>query len=337
MRPSRVIVYAISPAHTLPICALLLLGGCQHNYAKISGPWPPPINPSDYKIADYDADVAAYKNSINNGKNDLAKQKRNDIAYGLMSQIDVVYNAYYERLFASKNGFAVTGDALTLGLSAAASIATNNATKTLLSALGTAFSGLSLSVDKNYFAQQTFPIIGVAMQTRRDKVRATVISNLALDTTTYPLMAVKRDLVAYLSAGSLASGLQELQEEAGAATAVPTKAPSAPSGINVIAGNSQVSLTWSPSAGATSYNIYWSPTSGVTKTTGTKITVASNSYTQTGLTNGTTYYYVLTAVNANGESDPSAQISATPNAGAPVAGAPSTPIQSQQELQRTPH
>src|SRR5262249_15744082 len=46
-------------------------------------------------------------------------------------------------------------------------------------------------------------------------------------------------------------------------------------------------------------------------------TVASpttNSYTDTGLTNGTTYYYVVTAVNGAGESGNSNEANATPAA-----------------------
>jgi len=74
-----------------------------------------------------------------------------------------------------------------------------------------------------------------------------------------------------------------------------------------------VSISWSSVSGATSYNIYWSTTSGVTKTTGTKITGGTSPYAHTGLTNGTTYYYVVTAVNSYGESSESSQVSATPS------------------------
>jgi len=96
-------------------------------------------------------------------------------------------------------------------------------------------------------------------------------------------------------------------------TVTPTgSAPSAPTGVTATAGNGQVSISWSPVSGATSYNIYWSTATGVTKTTGTKITGATSSYTHTGLTNGTTYYHVVTAVNSYGESSESSQVSETP-------------------------
>ena len=89
--------------------------------------------------------------------------------------------------------------------------------------------------------------------------------------------------------------------------------PSAPTGLTATAGNAQVSLSWTASAGATSYNVKRSTTSG-----GPYSTVSSptgTSYTNTGLTNGTAYYYVVTALNSNGESGNSNQASATPTAG----------------------
>ena len=89
-------------------------------------------------------------------------------------------------------------------------------------------------------------------------------------------------------------------------------APSAPTGVSASAGDGQITISWSSVSGATSYNIYWSTTSGVTKTTGTKLAGATSPYTHTGRTNGTTYYYVVTAVNSYGESSESSQVSGTP-------------------------
>ncbi len=87
--------------------------------------------------------------------------------------------------------------------------------------------------------------------------------------------------------------------------------PNAPSLKSVIPGNQQTLLSWNPVAGATRYNLYWSTTSGKAAS-GTKITNVTSPYQHTGLTNGSTYYYVLTAVSAAGESSPSAEVGATP-------------------------
>ena len=108
-----------------------------------------------------------------------------------------------------------------------------------------------------------------------------------------------------------------------ATPSVPVVIPTAPTNLAAMAGNAQVSFTWTASAGATSYNLYWSTTTGVTPANGTKISgISSSSYTQTDLTNGTAYYYVVTAVDSAGESSPSSQVAATPVA--PVT-APSAP------------
>ncbi|MDH4216036.1 MAG: S8 family serine peptidase [Gallionella sp.] len=75
-------------------------------------------------------------------------------------------------------------------------------------------------------------------------------------------------------------------------------------------------ISWTEVSGASSYNVYWSTASGVNRTNTTKITRANTPQAHTGLSNGTTYYYVVTALNAGGESAESAQASATPVAAA---------------------
>jgi lysophospholipase L1-like esterase len=65
----------------------------------------------------------------------------------------------------------------------------------------------------------------------------------------------------------------------------------------------------------TSYNIYWSTSKDVTKRSGIKIADAPNPYTHVDLTNGLTYYYVITGVNQYGEGLASQEVSATPDQG----------------------
>lgn len=92
----------------------------------------------------------------------------------------------------------------------------------------------------------------------------------------------------------------------------PGVGPSSPAGVGAASGSGQNIVSWNTASGATSYNVYWSTTAGVTKANGTKISNATSPYTHTGLTNGTTYYYVVTAVNAYAESYDSPQTEVTP-------------------------
>lgn len=101
--------------------------------------------------------------------------------------------------------------------------------------------------------------------------------------------------------------------------------PAAPAGLSATGGAGQVTLAWTSVGNATSYNVYYATSAGVTTANGTKIAAATNGYVQTGLTAGTTYYYVVTALNSAGESVASAQVSATTNPAAPVPTVPSAP------------
>ena len=98
------------------------------------------------------------------------------------------------------------------------------------------------------------------------------------------------------------------------ASATPATVPGAPTALNVAAGNTEVFLTWAAPASnggsaVTSYNVYKGTTPGgeslLTNTT-------STSYTATGLTNGTTYYFEVTAINTVGEGPFSNEASAMP-------------------------
>jgi len=86
--------------------------------------------------------------------------------------------------------------------------------------------------------------------------------------------------------------------------------PSTPTGLAATPGDMQVSLSWSAAPGADSYNVKRATSSGGPYTTVSN--VAGTSTTDTGLVNGTTYYYVVSAVNTYGESGDSGEASATP-------------------------
>ncbi len=122
----------------------------------------------------------------------------------------------------------------------------------------------------------------------------------------------------YVVTAANANGESTASAQASAQPTAPPP-PAAPTGVSATPGSSQVTISWNAVSGATSYNIYWSATAGVTTANGTKVAGVTNPYVQTGLTNGNTYYYVVTAVNANGESAASAQVSAQPAASPPPA------------------
>jgi fibronectin type 3 domain-containing protein len=96
------------------------------------------------------------------------------------------------------------------------------------------------------------------------------------------------------------------------AGSLPAQAPQSPSDLSAKSDEGKVHLKWTGSTGASTYNIKRATTSGgVYSTVATGVT--ANAYADTTVTNGTTYYYVVTAVNSTGESVISRQVYVTPN------------------------
>jgi hypothetical protein len=119
----------------------------------------------------------------------------------------------------------------------------------------------------------------------------------------------------YVASSVNSAGESANSSEVSATPAASTAIPAIPTGLQAAAGNAQIVLTWSASTGATSYHVKRATTNG-----GPYAQIAAPTATtlvDSALTNGTTYYYVVSALNSASESANSAQSSATPTGSAP--------------------
>ena len=82
--------------------------------------------------------------------------------------------------------------------------------------------------------------------------------------------------------------------------------------LSAIPANTTVGLEWPRVPGATSYRVYWSTAPGVGTQAAMYFDSAEPATVHRGLTNGTTYYYVVTATTATGEGPASNEVSETP-------------------------
>jgi fibronectin type 3 domain-containing protein len=134
----------------------------------------------------------------------------------------------------------------------------------------------------------------------------------------YPDAAATNGTKYYYTVAAVNAGGASSQSTEASATPQPP-APAAPTGLTATAGNAAVTLNWTASSGATSYNVYRGTTAGGESSTPLATGITSVSYPDTAVTNGTTYYYKVAAVNGGGTSSQSTETSATPQLAAPVA------------------
>jgi len=86
--------------------------------------------------------------------------------------------------------------------------------------------------------------------------------------------------------------------------------PAAPTNLTATAGDAQASLKWNAPVGATGYNVKQSTDGGATYNL--IATVTATNYINTGLANGSVYYYVVSALYSGGETADSVAVSVRP-------------------------
>ncbi|MFO8009156.1 MAG: carbohydrate-binding protein [Candidatus Brocadiia bacterium] len=120
----------------------------------------------------------------------------------------------------------------------------------------------------------------------------------------------------YVVTATDTSGNESGYSNEASATPTDTTAPAAPTNLSATAGDGQGDLDWdgNTEGDLASYSVYRSTTSG-SGYSSIATGVGSSTYTDNSVTNGTTYYYVVTAVDtSSNESNYSNEASATPTA-----------------------
>ena len=168
-------------------------------------------------------------------------------------------------------------------------------------------------------------MVGGVFSGSNDGVTYTPLHTIATVPASFPNNAVflsTPKVWRYLKYTSPAGAYGNIAEMAFYASATPLDPPPAPTGLAAVAGDGQVALSWDAVPGVQSYSVKRAPTSGGDRTTLVQGLVGTG-YQDLAVANGTTYDYVVSAVNAEGESVDSAEISARPSA--PFTPAETTP------------
>ena len=101
----------------------------------------------------------------------------------------------------------------------------------------------------------------------------------------------------------------------------PSGAPPAPTALQATAGTGEVTLSWTAASGAASYAVFSGSAAGAEAAMPVQSGIATTSAVISGLMGGTTYFFVVRAVDAAGSSSVSNEVSAAVKPAAPPANA----------------
>jgi Malectin domain/Fibronectin type III domain len=239
------------------------------------------------------------------------------ITYTIASDNDTVDNAGTTADSASYISYVTSYGGSSGSCSAAPSVpGTPSATATSSSQIsltwGASTAGSSCTVSYNVFRSATSGFTPSSSNLIASSVETPSYedSGLAASTTYYYVIEAAD------GAGTSAASAQAAGTTQGVGGCVTV--PSAPTGLTATASSSSaIGLTWNavtPPANCTiiSYSLYRSTTSGFTPSSSTLIVsnVTTTSFSDTGLSASTTYYYIVEALDADGSSPASTQASA---------------------------
>jgi hypothetical protein len=144
------------------------------------------------------------------------REARDRIVTGRIALIDLNYNQFVSQTTTNKQFWDTAVDIALLGASIAGTAAGGEGAKTVLAAAAAGLAGTKTSIDKNFFYEQTVPVLVSQMNAQRKVALIPLHDGTKLDVVQYPLTQALTDLNNYYFAGTFVGALQAIQADAGA-------------------------------------------------------------------------------------------------------------------------
>jgi hypothetical protein len=151
----------------------------------------------------------------------LARNKIIDVTIIL---IDQHFSVFLTDLSAGRKDFSTVTDLGSIATDAAATLLSPVATKSILAAISGGLTATRVTVDKNYFYDQTLQVIIKQMEAQRRSALLPLISHTDASATAYPLSAALGDLERYYFAGTIDGALDAAVKNASVQEAEADKA-----------------------------------------------------------------------------------------------------------------
>jgi hypothetical protein len=139
---------------------------------------------------------------------------RNDIISGRMEVIDDDFDTLERSLNAASNTLSIGSDLVILTLNGLAATTGGTETKAALSAASSGVVGAQGAVNKDLYFKNTLPALLAQMEANRAAVKARITKGMTLPDAQYSLKVANGDLKDLVRAGSIASGVNKISQEA---------------------------------------------------------------------------------------------------------------------------
>jgi hypothetical protein len=145
----------------------------------------------------------------------LTPDDRNRIIEDLVYLVDVNYRKFEGEIFAGRATFDTSLDLALLGLGGAGALISASGTQAILAAISGGLSGTRVSINKNFFREQSTHALVSTMRatrkTRLDLIRGAEVLSLS----DYPMSRALADVSNYYDAGTVLGALERIVSEAG--------------------------------------------------------------------------------------------------------------------------
>ncbi len=146
-------------------------------------------------------------------------ETRKDTRDTIVSKVLIVTDIHYHDFIESVSVFKKKKDtAAEIGVVAASGVASlihPLSTAQIFSQVSVGIQSSNIAVNKNFFYEQTIPVLISSMNARRLTVRADIVRNVKLGTQNYPLQAALADLDRYYNAGTFEGAVELIAKKAG--------------------------------------------------------------------------------------------------------------------------
>lgn len=144
------------------------------------------------------------------------KDTRNEFISGRLALINLHYIVFIREFAASKAQLDTALDIMQLGVDLTITVVGGESVKALLGAASAGITGTRVSINKNFFFEETVPALITAMNAARKEALFPILRGIEADLTAYKFATALSDLDAYYFAGTFIGGLQAIQKDAGA-------------------------------------------------------------------------------------------------------------------------